>query len=105
MRGLLKHPIDPQRIRRLPRQFGAVDRNLVYHGHIRRLSAAQSALYLLLVCVSDPAGLSYYSDRRLGELLGLEPEPLAQARRGLVHQGLILYERPFYQLLDLPSAP
>ena len=105
MRGLVKQPVDPARIRRMPRQFGAVDRHLVYHGHIRRLSAAESALYLLLICVSDPAGLSYYSDRRLGELLGLEPEPLARARCGLEHKGLILYQHPFYQLLDLPPAP
>ena len=105
MHGLCKVPVDPDRIRRVPRQFGAVDRNLVYHGHIRRLSPAEAALYLLLLCVSDPQGLSYYSERRLGELLNLDPEPLKHARHGLVQKGLILHHPPFYQLLDLPPTP
>jgi hypothetical protein len=105
MQGLVKRPIDPARIRRVPRQFGALDRNLIYRHHVRRLGPAAFALYALLVCVSDPLGLSYYSDRKLCELLGLEPELLARARYALVHFGLILYHPPFYQLLDLPEAP
>lgn len=105
MTGLIKHPIDPRRIRRMPRQFGALDRRLIYREHVCGLGLADIALYALLVCVSDPQGLSYYSDRRLCELLHLEPEVLARARYGLEHSGLILYRHPFYQLLDLPERP
>ena len=105
MRGLVKQPVDPTRLRHLPRQFGAIDRNLVYQGHLQQLGLAEIALYALLLCVSDPQGLSYYSDRRLGELLGLESEALKRARHGLVQQRMLLYRAPFYQLLDLPEAP
>jgi hypothetical protein len=87
----------------MPPQFGPVDRNLVYGGHIRELSPPEAALYLVLICVSDAQGLSYYSDRRLSELLGI-PKPLvAAARDGLIHNGLVLYRRPIYQLLEVPQ--
>ena len=104
MHNLVKRPIDPARVRRMPRQFGALDRNLVYRNHVGRLGRDAFALYALLVCVSDPLGLSYYSDRKLCQLLGLEPELLARARYALVHFGLVLHQPPFYQLLDLPEA-
>ena len=105
MHGLVKRPVDPVRIRRMPRQFGAIDRNLIYRNHVRRLGPAELALYALLVCVSDLEGLSYYSDRRLCELLHLEQEPLARARGVLINANLILYQPPIYQLLDLPEVP
>jgi len=105
MRGLCKYPVDPTRIRQIPRQFGAIDREFIFGEHIRRLTPEETALYALLVCVSDPQGLSYYSDRRLGELLGLSMEEILRARLGLLRTGLILYEHPMYQLLDLPELP
>ena len=103
MQGLVKHPVDPTRIRRVPRQFGAVDRNLVYRGLIRGLSPLELALYLVLICVGDLQGLSYYSDRRLAELLDTSPSMIVAARDGLVRRGLLLYSRPIYQLLEVPS--
>jgi hypothetical protein len=104
MHELAKRPIDPVRIRCVPRQFGALDRNVVYGNHVRRLGLEAFALYALLVCVSDPLGLSYYSDRKLCVLLGLQSEELTRARAALVHFGLILHRPPFYQLLDLPRG-
>jgi hypothetical protein len=105
MATLVKEPVDPRRIRRMPRQFGALDRRLVYSGLIGRLSLEEMGLYLLLVCAGDPQGLSFYSERRLGQLLGLDKESLCCARAGLEAKGLILFRYPFYQLLDLPEAP
>jgi hypothetical protein len=103
MRGLVKHPVDRARIRRMPRQFGAVDRNLVYRGLIRGLSPLEISLYLVLVCVGDLQGLSYYSDRRLGELLDAPCGMIAAARDELVRRRLVLYSHPIYQLLEVPS--
>lgn len=103
MHGLLKEPVDPARIRNMPRQFGAVDRNLVYGGVIRGLKPLEIALYLVLVCVGDPEGLSYYSDRRLGELLDVPCCMIVAARDGLIRRGLLLYNYPIYQLLEMPS--
>lgn len=103
MRGVHKEPVDASRIRHMPRQFGAVDRAFIFDEHIGKLSPKETALYTLLICVSDPQGLSYYSDRKLAELLGLNTEEVIQSRLGLIRNRLILYQHPFYQLLDLPG--
>ena len=77
---IVKAPVDPQRVRTMPAQFGAVDRRLVYQKHIRRMSAEQIALYLFLQCVSDAEGLSFYSDERVCEELHLSLSGLWKAR-------------------------
>ena len=100
---LPKLPVDPLRIRNMPRQFGAIDRNLVYGGHLVQMSTAEIALYTFLICVSDPQGLSYYSERRLSQELHLTSDELLRARRALVTRQFILYRTPIYQLLDLPA--
>jgi len=99
---LPKLPVDPQRIRSMPRQFGAIDRNLVYRDHLHQMSSAEIALYTFLICVSDPQGLSYYSDRRLCHDLHLTTDELLRARQALIARQFILYRPPIYQLLDLP---
>ena len=101
---ITKQPVDPQRVRTMPTQFGAVDRRLVYQKHIRRMSAEQIALYLFLQCVSDAQGLSFYSDERVCEELHLSLNGLWNAREALVHAGFLLYRRPIYQLLNLPQS-
>jgi hypothetical protein len=100
---IVKQPIDPERVRTLPAQFGALDRRLVYHRHFRRMDAEQIVLYAFLQCVSDPQGLSFYSDDRVCEELPLTLDSLWAAREALVHGGLLLYRRPIYQLLNLPA--
>jgi len=102
-RRITKQPVDPGRVRTMPAQFGAVDRRLVYQKHIRRMSAEQIALYLFLQCVSDPEGLSFYSDERVCEELHFSLNGLWNAREALVQVGFLLYSRPMYQLLNLPQ--
>ena len=97
-----KRPVDPNRIRHMPRQFAPIDRRLVYDRHTCRLTHHQMALYLFLQCVGDAAGLSYYSDERIGQYLHFSVSELRLARQGLVQQQFILYRRPMYQALDLP---
>ena len=87
----------------MPAQFGAVDRRLVYQRHIRRMSTEEIALYLFLQCVSDPEGLSFYSDERICEELHFSLNGLWKAREALVRVGFLLYSRPMYQLLNLPQ--
>ena len=101
---ITKQPVDPERVRTMPSQFGAVDRRLVYQKHIRRMSTAQIALYLFLQCVSDAEGLSFYSDERICEELHFSLNGLWKAREALVAAGFLLYRRPMYQLLNLPEA-
>lgn len=100
---VMKQPVDPERVRTMPKQFGAVDRRLVYRKHIRCMSTEQIALYVFLECVSDAEGLSFYSDERICEYLHFSLNGLWKARKGLVQGGFLLYSRPIYQLLNLPQ--
>lgn len=101
----MKHPIDPARMRKAPpRGFGWIDHRLLRDGHIGRASVEALALYLLLACASDAQGLSFYSDGRTAQLLGMEASAVARARRELIGLGLVLYCRPVYQLLSLEHA-
>jgi len=95
--------VDPERIRTIPVQFAPVDRRLVYQKHIRCLSPEQIALYVFLECVSDPEGLSFYSEERICEYLNFSLNGLWKARDALVDAGILLYRRPIYQLLNLPQ--
>ena len=102
--AITKQPVDPQRVRTMPAQFGAVDRRLVYQKHIRRMSTEGGGLYVFLQCVSDAEGLSFYSDERVCEELHLSLDALWEAREALVQGSFLLYRRPIYQLLNLPST-
>lgn len=96
-----KHPIYPDRVRKIPRQFSWVDHRLVQEHHIDRLSHPAAALYLFLVTVADARGLSYYADGTLSQRLCMEETLFAKARAELTQRGLIAYKRPLYQILSL----
>ena len=96
-----KRPIYPQRLRRVPSQFSWVDHRLVRDRHIESCSHSALALYLFLVTVADHEGLSYYSDSTLMARLGMDWQTLASARQNLIQAGLVAYEDPLYQVLDL----
>jgi hypothetical protein len=96
-----KHPVCPQRLRKIPKQFSWVDHRLVRDKHIAGCSVEALALYLFLVTVSDGRGLSYYSDAGIGKLLPLDGPALACARQELIRARLIAYEKPLYQVLSL----
>lgn len=107
-----KRLLCPRRRRKLPSGFSWVDHRLVRDSHIEKCGPKALALYLLLVTVGDAEGLSYYGDEAISRRLHLGGEELAHARNELVRAGLIAWERPLYQVLDLdqscvpePTAP
>jgi len=100
-----KYIIDPERIRRIPKQFSWVDHRLVQDGYIQRCHAESLALYLFLTAVSDSQGLSYYGDSSISKHLHLSTNALAHARQELIKQALIAYRKPLYQVLDLRPNP
>lgn len=59
------------------------------------------ALYLFLVIVSDAQGLSYYGDKALLRSCCLSQDGLESGRSQLIARGLIAYQKPLYQVLDL----
>lgn len=91
--------INPDRLRKVPRHFSWLDHGLIHNGHLKSVSSEACSLYLFLVCVSDPQGLSYYSDSAIHKRLSLTA--IASARQELEIADLIAYSSPFYQVLSL----
>jgi hypothetical protein len=96
-----KRVLCPERLRKVPAQFSWVDQRLVRQRCLYDCEHAAWALYLVLVTVADAQGLSYYSDQSLQRILRLEPLGLVSARAQLCRAGLIVYQRPLYQVLAL----
>jgi hypothetical protein len=96
-----KRLLCPERVRKIPQQFSWLDQRLVRDCHIERLSHRAAALYLFLVTVADARGLSYYPDPVISQRLGMDAGTLDSARQELVRVGLIAYQSPLYQVLDL----
>lgn len=96
-----KHPIYPDRIRKVPKQFSWLDHRLVRDRHIDHCSHQAAALYLFLVTVADAKGLSYYSDHSLSKRLAMDQSTLTKARKELIRMDLIAYKSPLYQVLPL----
>ena len=100
-----KRVLCPGALRQVPKQFSWVDQRLVRHEVVRRCDCRALALYLVLVCVADAQGLSYYSDKKLTDLLSFTQSELSASRRQLTIVGLIAYEQPLYQVLALEPYP
>ena len=96
-----KFPINPDRIRKVPRHFSWIDHRLVRSRYIERCSPTASTLYLFLVTVGDANGLSYYGDASIIKRLSVDIVALADARNNLIRVGLIAWQKPLYQVLAL----
>jgi hypothetical protein len=117
--AVFKRVLCKQRLRQVPPQFSWIDHRLVRDRHISRCSADALALYLFLVTVADGQGLSYYADATLCRLLplrqaragqtpdepALDEQTLDRARRELIDNRLIAWQRPLYQVLALGPPP
>lgn len=62
-------------------------------------------IYLFLVTVGDAQGVSFYGDSTVARLLNMNLHDLERARHELVVAGLIAYQKPLYQILDLTPIP
>jgi hypothetical protein len=97
-----KRLLRPERVRQLPEQFSWIDRSWVRRGLLQGLPAETIALYFFLVTVADRLGLSFYSDRRICEILSMDAESLRRSRADLVREDLVAYSYPLYQVLEVP---
>jgi hypothetical protein len=103
--ALLRRPIRPDRIRTLPQSFSWIDRDILHRGLLARLRRDEILLYFFLVLVSGPEGTSFWSYRRIAQLLGLPVDELIEAVRGLIRADLIAFDFPRFQVLSLPERP
>ncbi len=98
---IVKRLLRPERRRQVPPQFSWLDHRLVRERRLQSCAPHAWALYLFLVTVGDADGLSYYADASLCRHLGLDLDPLHQAREQLLAAELIAFEKPLYQVLSL----
>jgi hypothetical protein len=98
---MTKQPILKHRIRKVPKQFSWIDHRLVRDRHIEKFTHPAAALYLFLVTVGDADGLSYYGDKSVMKRLGMDQSTLQAARSNLVQYGMIVWQKPLYQVLSL----
>jgi len=96
-------PVDPTRVRTLPRHFAWVDHQL--REHLRELSLEAIALLLFLHLAADRTGCSFWADATIAQKLGLREGDVLQARAQLVAQGLVAYRYPLSQLLPVEPRP
>lgn len=89
------------RLRRVPAHFSWVDHRLVRNKHMQYCETKSWAMYLFLVTVGNAQGVSWYSDTSMAKLMNVPECILVEARRQLESSGLIAFEPPFYQVLDL----
>jgi len=100
-----KYPIKPECIRRVPKGFGWIDHRVMHnHRFMGGCSVDAKALYLVLICVADQDGLSFYGDALLCLKVGLSKGRLDAARKNLVDIDLIAWEKPLYQVLEACSS-
>ena len=97
--------LDPERLRKVPTQLSWIDHRLVRQNYFTRCEHSAWALYLFLLSVADVDGLSYYSDASLMRHLKLDQVQLSASRQQLLQVGLIAYEKPLYQVLNLEPVP
>ncbi len=95
----LADPVDPTRVRTLPRHFAWIDHRL--RDRLRDLSLEAIALLFFLHLAADKTGCSFWADATLARKLGLREGDVIQARGRLVAEGLVAYRYPLYQLLPL----
>ncbi len=98
---IVKSPILPKRVRKVPKSFSWIDHRLVSNKHIDLCSHAAATLYLFLVCVGDDKGLSYYGDKSIMNKLSMDQQALGNARSDLIRNGLLAWQKPIYQVLCL----
>lgn len=84
-----RQPVDPTRIRTLPRHFAWVDHRL--RDRLNTLTLEETALFFFLHLVADRNGCSFWADATIARKLNLKEGDVIQARYGLLSKGLIAY--------------
>ena len=100
---ITKRVLNDERLRRIPHSFTWIDRRFVKDGHILACSRDEILLYLFLTLVGDKFGISFYGDEAIRRLIHISQDGLVRVRDGLIEKGFIEYERPLYQVLELPQ--
>lgn len=100
-----KHPIYPQRIRKIEGSFTFIEHRFLQDGFFANLTHHERSLYLFLALASDRRGLSYYSYDKICTLNGISSDDYILARNSLIDKDLIAFDGSLFQVLSLPAKP
>lgn len=90
-------------MKRWAKSYSIVDHLLLHGGYIGRLSHGALALYLFYVVVGDDEGRSYYSSRRIMQILRMGENEFIAVQRELLANRLIDYRKPNVWVNNLGS--
>lgn len=105
MRGTLRPPIRPDRVRRIDGGFAFVQSRFLHDGFFASLGHIERALYFFLVIAGDRNGVSFYGHERISAVLELDLDDFIAARNALIRKDLIAFDGVRFQVLSLPAAP
>lgn len=95
----------PDRIRQRHGSFGWIEHRFVRDGFLEGLRHPEALLYVFLAIVADERGISFYSQDRIRQLLGIPyAHTLQSAINELVDRDLLAYSFGIFQVLDLPPS-
>ena len=94
-----REPVDPARVRALPRHFAWADHRL--RERLHEMSIEEIALLFFLHLAADATGCSFWSDSTIARKLNLKEGQVIEARYALVSRGLIAYRYPLFQILPV----
>ena len=100
-----KHPINPQRARRIAGSFAFIEHRFLRSGFCAALTHHELLLYVFLVLAADRNGLSYYSYDKICTLLRISVDEYIFARDALIEKDLIAFDGYLFQVLSLPEKP
>jgi len=92
-----REPVEPARVRSVPRHFAWVDHR--FRDILHRLSLEEIALLFFLHLAADRNGCSFWADSTIGRRIGITEGAVVQARGGLIRKRLVAYRFPLYQVL------
>ncbi len=100
-----KKMLAPERLRSTGKSFCFIPHRFLTDGFLQSLTRHELALYLFLVLASDKKGLSFYGDKSICSVLGLNGNDYLFARSCLIHKDLIVSDGTLFQVLSLPDSP
>lgn len=97
--------LQPDRIRCRHGSFGWIEHRFVRDGFLEGLRHPEALLYVFLAIVADQRGISFYSQERIRQLLGIpHAHTLQGAIAELLDRDLLAYRSGIFQVLDLPKT-
>jgi hypothetical protein len=97
-------PLEPRRVRYPRGAYGWVDLKIVTGGVLQSIGPEAAFTYLFLCAVGNTQGVSFWSEWRMAQILGLPLEAVQAALRKLHERDLIATNGRVIQVLPLVSS-